>query len=98
LRPSSLAAEPFGKAPCRKKEALFAAGNLETIPFSFPGREKDMKNFLAKFGKKLRRAQKEKNPLSYRLPDTVWMSDVKKASEWGALLPKKRTPKKAPAS
>jgi hypothetical protein len=56
-----------------------------------------MKNFLKSLGRKSRPAQKEKSSSPYRIPDTVWMSDVKKASEWGALLPKKGTPKKAPS-
>jgi len=56
-----------------------------------------MKNFLKSFGKKSRTAQKTKSASSYRLPDTIWMSDVKKASEWGALLQKKGNPKKAPS-
>jgi hypothetical protein len=56
-----------------------------------------MKNFLKSFGKKSRSAQKTKSASSYRLPDMVWMSDVKKASEWGALLQKKGNPKKAPS-
>lgn len=56
-----------------------------------------MKNFLKSFGKKSRSAQKTKSASSYRLPDTIWMSDVKKASEWGALLQKKGNPKKAPS-
>jgi len=56
-----------------------------------------MKNFLKSFGKKSRTAQKTKSASLYRLPDTIWMSDVKKASEWGALLQKKGNPKKAPS-
>ncbi len=47
------------------------------------------------FKKKSNSAQEKKTSL-YRIPETVWMSDVKKASEWGALLPKKGPFKKAP--
>jgi hypothetical protein len=56
-----------------------------------------MRNFLKNFGRKSRSAQKRKADSPYRLPDLVWMSDVKKASECGALLQKKGTSKKAPS-
>ena len=46
------------------------------------------------FKKKSDSPQKKKASL-YRIPETVWMSDVKKASEWGALLQKKVPFKKA---
>jgi hypothetical protein len=55
-----------------------------------------MKNFFKNCGKKSRPTQK-KNASSYRIPETIWMSDVKKASEWGALLQKKGHLKKAPS-
>lgn len=56
-----------------------------------------MKNFLRILGKKSRSVQKKKSSSAYRIPETIWMTDVKKASEWGALLPKKGNPKKAPS-
>ncbi len=54
-----------------------------------------MKNPFRSLDKKPGSSQRKKAPL-YRIPDTVWMSDLKKASEWGALLQKKRLLKKAP--
>jgi hypothetical protein len=53
-----------------------------------------MKNFFKNFGKKSGLAQRKDAVSSYRIPETIWMSDVKKASEWGALLQKKGHPKK----
>jgi hypothetical protein len=57
-----------------------------------------MKNFFKNFGKKSPSAQRKKGASSYRIPETVWMTDVKKASEWGDLLQKKGHPKKLPTS
>lgn len=56
-----------------------------------------MKNILKNFGKKSRSAKRKEPASAYRIPETIWMSDVKKASEWGALLQKKGNPKKAPS-
>jgi hypothetical protein len=56
-----------------------------------------MRNFLKILGKKSRSAQRKKAASSYRIPETIWMTDVKKASEWGALLQKKGHPKKVPS-
>jgi hypothetical protein len=54
-----------------------------------------MNKFFKNYGKKSRPAQK-KDAASYRIPETIWMSDVKKASEWGAFLQKKGHLKKVP--
>ncbi len=54
-----------------------------------------MRNLFKKNAKKSRLDQKKKVS-SYRIPETIWMSDVKKASEWGAYLQKKGHLKKAP--
>jgi len=55
-----------------------------------------MKNFFKNFDKQPRSVQRKKALSSYRIPETIWMTDVKKASEWGALLPKKGPQKKGP--
>jgi hypothetical protein len=57
-----------------------------------------MKNYFKNFGKKSHSAQKKNAASSYRIPETIWMTDLKKASEWGALLQKKGHPKKVPSS
>ena len=57
-----------------------------------------MKNFFKNFKKESPSAQRKKGASSYRIPETVWMTDVKKASEWGDLLQKKGHPKKLPTS
>jgi len=62
----------------------------------FRGKE-TMKNYFKNFGKKSRSAQRENAASWYRIPETIWMTDLKKASEWGALLQKKGHPKKAPS-
>jgi hypothetical protein len=54
-----------------------------------------MKN-LFKNHRKKSSPDRKKNAFSYRIPETIWMSDVKKASEWGAFLQKKGHLKKAP--
>jgi len=53
-----------------------------------------MKNFFKNFEKKTNSVPRKKALSSYRIPETIWMTDVKKASEIGALLPKKGYPKK----
>ena len=56
-----------------------------------------MKNYLQEFWEKTQLSSQRKNAVSsYRIPETIWMTDVKKASEWGALLQKKGHPKKVP--
>lgn len=61
----------------------------------FRGKE-TMKNYFKNFGKKSRSAQRKNAASSYRIPETIWMTDLKKASEWGAFLQKKGLPKKVP--
>jgi hypothetical protein len=56
-----------------------------------------MKSILKNLSKKSPSAQRKIPGNSYRIPDMVWMTDVKKASELGALLPKKGPPKKVPS-
>ena len=69
--------------------------NFNLLPFR--GKEA-MKNYFKNFGKKFHSAQKKNAASSYRIPETIWMTDLKKASEWGALLQKKGHPKKVPSS
>lgn len=57
-----------------------------------------MKNYFKNLGKKSRSAQRKNAASSYRIPETIWMTDLKKASEWGALLQKKGHLKKVPSS
>jgi hypothetical protein len=86
----------FGKLEIQNQNRLKKSRNLSMILIEFCRvllfRRGTMKN---PFKKKSDSPQKKKASL-YRIPETVWMSDVKKASEWGALLPKKGPFKKAP--
>jgi len=48
-----------------------------------------VKNFFRNFLKKSIARQKERAASWYRIPETIWMADIKKASERGAFLFKK---------
>jgi hypothetical protein len=53
-----------------------------------------MKGIFRSLLKKADSSQRKKPPSLYRIPETTWMSDVKKASECGAVLVKKPNSKK----
>jgi hypothetical protein len=65
--------------------------------FRLPWRTKAMRHFFKNFIKKSGLKSRKDAGFPYRIPETIWMSDVKKASEWGALLQKKVLPKKVPS-
>jgi hypothetical protein len=69
---------------------------VEIIQLLPSRRKQAMKNFFKNFGKKSGFAQRKNAVSSYRIPETIWMTDLKKASEWGAFLQKKGLPKKVP--
>jgi len=56
-----------------------------------------MKGIFRNFMKKSNSGERKKPPSLYRIPETTWMTDVKKASECGAVLVKKANSKKPPA-
>lgn len=58
------------------------------------GRKAEMKSFFKNFIKKPIFDQRKKPTSSYRIPEMTWMSDLKKAADYGAILVKKGTPKK----
>jgi hypothetical protein len=53
-----------------------------------------VKSFFRNFGKKSNSQSKEKPASWYRIPEMIWMADVKKAAERGAFLVKKPNLKK----
>jgi hypothetical protein len=69
---------------------------LEIIRLRLPWRNKTMKNFFKNFAKKSDFAQRKNAASLYRIPEMIWMTDLKKASEWGAFLQKKGHSKKVP--